>query len=97
MSELTATEQEYDEIIAPMLAAVAERCKELGMSLVARVEWQLGESGITFINVEAAGIGQQMTNLAANAHGNFDALGIAMLKRFDCSQSAFLARYKGNP
>ncbi len=53
-----ATEAEYDEIIAPMLLAVASRCKELGMSLVARVEWSPEESGITQTGVEDAGIGE---------------------------------------
>lgn len=86
-----ATEAEYDEIIAPMLAAVAERCKELGMSLIAQVEWQPGETGITQINIgPTAGIGQKMAWLAAHAHGNVDLFCMEMMKRFDCSQSAVL-------
>lgn len=46
-----ATEQEYDEIIAPMLADVAKRCKELGMSITARVAYSHGEAGITRFGV----------------------------------------------
>lgn len=41
-----ATEKQYDEIIAPMLAEVAAKCKELGMSLIARVEWEPGKAAL---------------------------------------------------
>lgn len=87
-----ATEKEYDEVIAPMLLAVARRCEELGMSLVARVEWEPECSGITQINVANAGIGQKLTQIAAHADGNFDALSVLAIKHFDCSKSAVLAR-----
>src|SRR5690554_1481194 len=53
------TEQEYDEIIAPMLLEVARKVSELGMSLIARVEWEPGESGITQIG-DLNSIGQFM-------------------------------------
>ncbi|UWQ29925.1 hypothetical protein [Leisingera sp. M523] len=87
-----ATEQEYDEIIAPMLAEVASRCKELGMDLIARVEWEPGESGITQIGIGgSSGIGQKMTQLAAHCHGNFDLLCIEAGKRFDLSQTVYKA------
>lgn len=89
-----ATEQEYDEIIAPMLADVAKRCEELGMSLVARVEWGPGDSGITQMNVDQAGIAQKLTQLAAHSHGNIDTLCIEAVKRFDCSQSMVLSRFQ---
>lgn len=92
-----ATEQQYDEIIAPMLKAVADRCTELGMSLVARVEWARDESGITQVVPEYAGVGQKLTQLAAHAHGNVDGLCISLLKRMDCSNSIFLARHQPTP
>jgi hypothetical protein len=90
------TEKQYDEVIAPMLQAVANRCAELGMDLIARVEWEPGESGITQINIgPKSGVGQKMTQLAAHAHGNVDLFCIEMIKRFDVSQSIFLARHQG--
>jgi hypothetical protein len=88
-----ATEQQYDEIIAPMLLAVADRCRELGMSVVARVEWAPGEIGVTQVVPEDAGIRQKLTQLAAHAKGNIDALCISLLRRHDCSQSIFLAKH----
>jgi len=83
-----ATEQEYDDIIAPMLADVAKRCQELGMNLIARVEWEPGESGITKIGIGSdAGIGQKLTELAAHSHGNLDTIVIEAIRRYDCSQT----------
>lgn len=90
-----ATEQQYDEEIAPLLKAVADRCSELGMDLVARVEWEPGEAGITQINIgPKSSMGQKMTQLAAHSHGNVDAFCIEMLKRYDVSASLFLSRHK---
>lgn len=89
-----ATEQQYDEVIAPKLAEIARLCTELGMSIVARVEWQPGESGITQVVPDDAGTGQKMTQLAAHSHGNVDTFCIAMVMRFDVSQSIFLHRHK---
>lgn len=89
-----ATEQQYDEVIAPKLAEVARLCTEMGMSIVARVEWQPGESGITQVVPEDAGIAQKMTQLVAHSHGNVDDFCIEMVKRFDVSASLFLSRHK---
>jgi len=82
-----ATEQEYDDIIAPMLWDVAKRCDELGMSLIARVEWEPDSSGITQMRIADAGIGQKLAHLAAHCHGNFDSLCIAAVMQFDTSQT----------
>ena len=41
------TEDDYDSEIAPALAELANRVKDLGGSFVARVEWEPGEAGIT--------------------------------------------------
>lgn len=87
---MTGTERQYDEIIAPMLLAVAKRCEELGMSIVARVEWAPGESGITQNGIDGASIDQKLTHLAAHSHGNIDGMLIAAIKNFDCSQSVML-------
>lgn len=86
-----ATEQEYDDIIAPMLAEVANKAKELGMSLIARVEWEPGESGITQIGPMGISIGQRMAWFAAHSHGNIDKMILSMRHAgIDFSQSAFL-------
>lgn len=89
-----ATEQEYDEIIAPLLAKVAKRCDDLGMSLIARVEWKPDEAGVTQIGIgKESGIGQRLTHLAAHSRGNIDTLCIEAIKRFDVSQSIVLQRF----
>ena len=85
------TEQEYDEIIAPMLADIANRVNDLGGSMIARVEWEKDESGITQTGIgDDSGVGQRMTQLAAHSRGNIDTLCMAVLKRFNCEQSMFL-------
>lgn len=90
-----ATEQEYDDIIAPMLAEVAEKADELGMSLIARVEWQPGESGITQIG-KMTGVGQIMTQYAAHSHGNIDKMILSMQRAgIDLSQSIYLHSFTG--
>jgi hypothetical protein len=88
-----ATEREYDEVVAPMLREVARLCQEHGLSLVARVEWASGDGGITQVTAAGASPAHRLTQLAAHACGNFDALAMSALKHFDCSQSAFLARF----
>jgi hypothetical protein len=86
-------EAAYDAEIAPALLAIAERCKVLGFHLVAHVEWFPGETGITQYVPDGASVQMRMTQLAAHAHGNFDSLGMAMLKTFNCDASIFLHRY----
>ena len=91
------TEAEYDEIIAPKLAEVAKLVSEMGGSLVARVEWEKDEAGITKIGVsEESGVAQQLTLWAALSRGNIDAVCMEALKRFDCSQSIVLSRFQTN-
>lgn len=87
-----ATEQDYDDIIAPMLADVAKKAADLGMNLVARVEWEPGEAGITQIG-PITSAAQIMTQHAALSRGNIDGMLIGLLKVVDCSQSMFLHGY----
>jgi hypothetical protein len=87
-----ATEEQYDEIIAPMMLAVAKRCEELGMSLIARIEWEPGESGITQIG-DMNSAGQWLTQMAAHSHGNIDKLCLIAVKTKDVSASMFLHSY----
>lgn len=86
-----ATEQQYDEIVAPLLNEAAKKAGELGMSLVARCEWSPGEAGLTRIGDPMSSVAQAMAWWAVHARGNFDAVGLEMLKKFDCSASIFLA------
>jgi hypothetical protein len=87
------SEKDYDDIVAPMLADVARKCQELGMSLIARVEWAPGESGITQIGDLGASAGQWLTQYAAHSHGNVDKLCLSLIKQKDVSQSIFLSRH----
>jgi hypothetical protein len=92
-----STEKEYDEIIAPMLLAVAEKCKELGMTLVARCEWEPGESGITQIGDMTTSAAQMMTQTAAHSHGNVDKMLMHLIQTVDVSQSVFLHSHQKQP
>ncbi len=86
-------EQQYDEIVAPLLNEAAKKAGELGFSLVARCEWEPGEAGLTRVGDPKSSVGQAMAWWAAHARGNFDSLGLAMLKEYDCSASIFLNKY----
>ena len=93
----TGSEQSYDDEIAPKLREVVERCKQLGIHMVAHVEWVDGGSGITQYVPDGASVQLRMTQLAAHAHGNFDSLGISMLRNFDCKASMILHRFADQP
>lgn len=85
-----ATEKEYDDIIAPMLADVAKKAEELGMSLVASVEWEPNERGSTLIGPMTS-VSQKLVKAATLCHGNIDAMIIGLMRSgVDFSQSAFL-------
>lgn len=89
-----ATEREYDEIIAPMMADVAKKASEFGMSLVARVEWESGESGITQIGDQDISMGQRMAWFAVHSHGNIDKMLMSMQRSgIDFSQSIYLRSF----
>lgn len=90
------TEQEYDDIIAPMLMDVVNKMKELGggCSLVAKVEWEKGETGSTYYgDFSKVGITQYMAFMAARCDGNIDEMLMALIKDKDVSASMFLAKY----
>lgn len=92
------TEAEYDDIIAPKLAEVAKLISEMGGSIVARVEWEKDEAGITKIGVtDQSGVAQQLTMWAALSRGNIDQICIEAMRRFDCSQSVVLSRFNTEP
>ena len=90
----TGTEQAYDDEIAPKLREIVDRCKELGIHMVAHVEWADSGSGITQFVPDGASVQMRMTQLAAHCHGNFDALGMNLLRSdIDCKASVLLHHY----
>jgi len=75
---LPDNEKIYDEEISPVLAQIGRRCRELGFSFVARVEWEPGDSGNTGFLAPNASIKQKLADWAARADGNVDALLLAV-------------------
>ena len=72
----------YDGEIAPALLKIVERCKDLGFSMVAHVEFSPGESGITQHVPDSAAAQMHMTQLAAHSNGNFDKLAIDVMRKW---------------
>lgn len=94
MSTQEEAERAYDNEIAPALLAIVNRCKELGIHMVAHVEWWPGETGITQYVPDGASVQLRLTQMAAHAHGNFDAIGISLLRSdIDCTPSLFLKQF----
>lgn len=89
-----ATEAEYDEQVAPLLKAAADKAAELGISLVCRAEWDGGDAGFTESGPLAASFAQVMTRAASRARGNIDGMLIHLLKHYDCRASMFLNQYQ---
>ena len=90
-----SAEREYDEIIAPALAEISQKCTDLGMSIVARVEWATGEAGITYQGVsDDSGIAQRLALYAALCRGNLDDMIIGMRRDgIDMSQTIYGSRF----
>lgn len=90
------TEAEYDEKIAPLLMEVGKICEDLGMSIVARVEWAPGEYGLTVCgNGESSGVDQRLAFMAAACRGNIDSLFIGLRKAgIDMSQSIVASMFE---
>jgi hypothetical protein len=83
------SEKQYDEVIAPILAEIANKCAEMGMSIVARVEWEKDGAGITHRGVGPnSGIAQRMALYAVMSRGNFDGMFMSMKRDgIDMSQT----------
>lgn len=71
------SESAYDSEIAPKLLEIGKRCKELGMSFVALVEYSPGETGRTHTQQPNACNEFLLTAIAAQTRGNIDALAIS--------------------
>lgn len=91
-----ATEEQYDEIIAPMLLEVVTKCRELGMTMVARVEWESDLGGITQYVPDDASVTMKLAQLAAHSNGNFDLLTMEARKRFDMSHTIVGTMFQKN-
>lgn len=72
LPEVSEDEAWYDTEIAPVLAALAKRCHERGMSFVAAVEYQPGGRAGTYYLTESAGLAMEMLNLCAQTAPNVD-------------------------
>lgn len=89
------TEDEYDDQIAPVLREIGEKVKALGGNMIARVEWENGAAGSTLARGrDTCGATQRLTEMAARCDGNLDAVLIAALREFDCSNSMFLHSFQ---
>jgi len=92
----------YDEEIAPVLLGLVQRCQELGIPMVAAVEYKPTEVGHTFFVPDNACIALQVAHRGAASHGNFDGVCISLLRYaermgIDTSASMFLNRFRSNP
>lgn len=81
---MTPAEREaiYDAEIAPALSAIAKRCEECGMSIVADVEWDgaTAAAGMTCALADGSSFAIRLTKLACEVRGNIDSLFIALRK-----------------
>lgn len=85
-------EEKYDAIVSPILRAAVEKCKELGFSMVARVEFE-GEDAAVVRTPENKSAGQRLAHYAALSYGDIDSLCLAILREGDGHNSIFLARH----
>ena len=78
----TRSEREriYDKQIAPLILRAAKLCDEHGMPLVAQVEYERGEFGLTYYLPDGASYTQRMTYWAARAKANIDVFMMAVMR-----------------
>lgn len=79
---MTPEEREtfYDREIAPVLLQLARKCQDNGLSIVAMVEWEPGETGRTAALAADSGFGIRMAETAMRSVGNVDNLIMALMK-----------------
>lgn len=70
----------YDREIAPTLMDLAGKCQDNGLSIVAMVEWEPGETGRTAALAANSGFGIRMTEMAMRCNNNIDTLIFALMK-----------------
>lgn len=88
--------QQYDEIIAPMLKEVSNKCIELGFSMTAYAEWEPSEGRLTIAGKCDLSPEMFIVLKAACAFGNVDKM-IMGIKNgpFDTSQSIMMNVLRG--
>lgn len=81
MPDHTPTKEElYDLHIAPMLKEVGKKCHELGLPLVAAVEYAPYSIGGTYNIPADAGVAIHMVRMAAMSSGHADALIMGLIR-----------------
>ena len=73
-------EKHYDEVIAPMLAKVAQACIDAGFSMTASVEYERNRCGRTRTIQPDAGLDIIMTDYCAKTAPNVDAYIIGLAR-----------------
>lgn len=77
---MSEREDFYDVDIAPALLVLGRKCQAAGLSLVAVVEWEPGQTGeTTFLSGESS-FAVRMVQAAVKAHGNVDSLMFAIMR-----------------
>ena len=79
---MTPEEREkfYDDEVAPVLLDLARKCHANGISFVADVEWEPGESGTTTLLAEPHSFSIEMSAICARANNNADAMIMHMMR-----------------
>lgn len=95
---ISENEAWYDAEIAPVLADLAKRCNERGMSFIATVEYDEGKRGGTYYLTEDADLSMRMVYLCSRSAPNVDSFLINLTrhcveKGIDIGQSMFLKRF----
>lgn len=73
----------YDQEVAPVLAALAQRCLDRGMSFLACVEYQPGDRGATYSLAVDAGVEMRMLHLAMQTVPNIDRYLMSLRSHFE--------------
>ena len=89
------TEAFYDSEIAPVLADLAKRCTDRGMSFVAAVEYVPGNHAGTYMMVEGACLQMEMIRMCSKTAPNVDSYLINLIRfckenKIDLRGSLFL-------
>lgn len=79
-NEMTEKEEYYDEVIAPLLADVAEKCIEKGMSFIGVVEYEKDGRGRTRTLQSDASLEMRMIDHCAKTAPNVDGYIIGLVK-----------------
>lgn len=96
-------EKFYDEEIAPALRAIAEKCKERGLSLVASVQFGPADSdrGTTHVIHPHTGLSMQMVHRCEATAPNIDGFMLNLARYchangIDTSASFYMSQFGGS-